>query len=153
MEENRQAKTFEEKVIEISRVSRTVKGGKRISFRALIIVGDKNGRVGMGIGKANEVATAIKKGANNAKNDLKTISINKAGSILKEVLVKEGSANVLLRPAPKGTSIIAGGVVRTVCELSGVTNLVTKSLGSNNKINVARVTIKALVEAGQNVKH
>jgi len=151
MEENTQVKTFDERVIEISRVSRTVKGGKRISFRALVIAGDKNGRVGMGIGKANEVATAIKKGASRAKKDLKTISINKAGSVLKEVLVKEGSANILLRPAPEGTSIIAGGVVRAVCELSGVKNLVTKSLGSNNKTNVARATIKALEEAGQNV--
>jgi len=145
------AKIFEEKVIEIARVSRTVKGGKRISFRALVVVGDKNSRVGAGIGKANEVATAIKKASSAAHRNLQTISITDKGSIKKEVLMKGGSANILLRPAPEGTSIIAGGVVRAVCELSGVSNLVTKSLGSSNKTNVARTTIKALVEAGRNV--
>lgn len=140
-------KSFEEKVIEISRVSRTVKGGKRISFRALVIVGDKAGRVGIGLGKATEVASAIRKSAAFAKRRLVDIKITEKGSIRKDVLASFGSAKVLLRQAPEGTSIIAGGVVRAVCELAGIKNLVTKSLGSSNKINCARATLAGLQEA------
>jgi len=147
--EEQTTKIFDEKVIEILRVSRTVKGGKRISFRALVICGDKNGRVGVGLGKANEVSSAIKKAASTAKKHLVRISINEKGSIEKEVMIKEGSAQVLLKPAPEGTSIIAGGVVRAVAELSGIRNLVTKSIGTSNKINVARATLNGLKEASK----
>jgi len=150
MEENSKKDIFEEKVIEIRRVSRTVKGGKRISFRALVIVGDRNGQVGVGLGKGAEVALAIKKASNYAKKHLEQIKINDSGTILREVTVGYDSAKVLLRPAPEGTSIIAGGVVRAVAELAGVRNLVTKSFGSNNKINIAMATLNGLVEAGQN---
>lgn len=146
MEEQR-TKTFEEKVIEISRVSRTVKGGKRIGFRALVICGDRMGRVGIGLGKANEVSSAIKKAASSAKKHLVTIKIDGKGTILREIMRKDGSAQVLLKPAPEGTSIIAGGVVRTVADLAGIRNLVTKSIGTNNKINVARTTLNGLKEA------
>lgn len=146
MEEQR-TKTFEEKVIEISRVSRTVKGGKRIGFRALVICGDRKGRVGIGLGKANEVASAIKKAVASAKKNLVTIKIDEKGTILREIMRKDGSAQVLLKPAPEGTSIIAGGVVRAVAELSGIRNLVTKSIGTSNKINVARTTLNGLKEA------
>lgn len=147
MEERTQDKTFEEKVIEISRVSRTVKGGKRIAFRALVIVGDKNGKVGIGLGKANDVSQSIRKATSSAKKRLYEIKINEKGTIGKEVLATFGSSKVLLRPAPEGTSIIAGGVVRAVSELAGVKNLVTKSLGSNSKINTARATVTGLVKA------
>ncbi len=149
MERYREDKLYEEKVIEISRVSRTVKGGKRISFRALVIVGNRAGKVGVGIGKAKEVALAIKKAVSFAKKNFQEIRIDENGSIGHEVLSHFGPAKVLLRRAPEGTSIIAGGVVRTVCELSGVKNLVAKSFGSNNKINTAKATIKGLVKAGE----
>jgi small subunit ribosomal protein S5 len=148
MPEEKNDRVFEEKAIEISRVSRTVKGGKRISFRALVIVGDKNGRVGIGVGKAGEVATAIRKAVSSAKKHFKNINITKNGSIKREVLSRFGSAKVLLKPAPQGTSIIAGGVVRSVCELSGIKNLVSKSIGSSNKKNIAEATVNGLIEAG-----
>lgn len=139
---------FTEKVIELNRVSRTVKGGKRIGFRALVIVGDKSGRAGIGIGKANDVSVSIQKATSQAKRNLKNIKINKDGTISKEVLSSFNSSKVLLRPAPEGTSIIAGGVVRAVAELAGIRNLVAKSLGSSNKINTARATLEGLLEAG-----
>jgi len=152
MEEKEQFKTIEEKVIEISRVSRTMKGGKRISFRALVVVGDRGGSVGVGKGKSNEVASAIKKAAGAAKAAMIRVPINEEGTIPQEVTAKFGSAQVLLRPAPEGTSIIAGGVTRAVCELSGLRNIVTKSFGSSNKINVAAATIKGLSEATKDVR-
>jgi len=141
-------KHFEEKVIEIARVSRTVKGGKRIGFRALVVVGDKQSRVGIGLGKSSEVAGAIKKAVNQAKKKMIDVKINDHGTVLKETMIKFGSAKVIMRPAPEGTSIIAGGVVRSVCELAGIKNLVAKSLGSNNKINSAKATVLGLVESG-----
>lgn len=146
MEEEK--KHFEEKVIEIARVSRTVKGGKRIGFRALVVVGDKQGKVGIGLGKSVEVAGAIKKAVNQAKKAMITVKINDNGSIKREIDTRFGAAKVIMRPAPEGTSIIAGGVVRSVCELAGIKNLVAKSLGSNNKINCAKATIQGLIEAG-----
>lgn len=142
-------KLFEEKVIQVSRVSRTVKGGKRISFRALVVVGDKIAKVGMGLGKANDVSTAIRKAVESAKKHLSKITITESGSIKKEVTVNIDSAKILMKPAPEGTSIIAGGVVRSVCELAGVKNLVSKSYGSNNKVNLARATISALLKSAE----
>ena len=142
-----QKDVFTEKVIELNRVSRTVKGGKRIGFRALVIVGDKQGRAGIGIGKANDVSASIQKATSQAKKSMKNIKTTKNGSISKEVMSSFNSSKVLLRPAPEGTSIIAGGVVRAVAELAGVRNLVAKSLGSSNKINTARATLKGLMEA------
>ena len=140
-------KQFDEKVMEISRVSRTVKGGKRISFRALVIVGDRKGRVGIGIGKANDVSMAIRKAVSTGKKRMQKIELTEAGSIKRETLSRFGSAKVLLRPAPVGTSIISGGIVRTIAELSGVKNLVSKSIGSSNKINLAKATLAGLIEA------
>lgn len=148
MQEVKNDSLYEEKVIEISRVSRTVKGGKRISFRALVIVGDKNSKVAIGVGKATEVAVAIRKAVASAKKHLNVIKISNKGSIMREIMSDFGSARVMLKPAPEGTSIIAGGVVRSVCELSGIRNLVAKSIGSNNKKNIAEATIKGLIEAG-----
>jgi len=140
-------KIFEEKVIEISRVSRTVKGGKRISFRALVIVGDKNSRAGIGIGKASDVSAAIKKAVSSAKKKLSSVELNENKSIKREVTSVFNGAKILMRPAPEGTSIISGGVVRSVAELSGVKNLVAKSFGSNNKINLAKAALNGLLEA------
>ena len=151
MQEKNIEKIFSEKVIEINRVSRTVKGGKRIRFRALVIVGDKNGRVGLGIEKANDVSQAIKKAVTYAKKHLSFVIINERGSIKRDVTTEHGAAKVILRSAPEGTSIIAGGVVRAVAELAGFKNLVAKSIGSSNKINVALATMKGLGKASQNV--
>jgi len=148
MQEQRKDSMYEEKVIQISRVSRTVKGGKRISFRALVIVGDKNGKVAIGVGKAAEVAVGIRKAVTSAKKHFNEIKISQKGSIMREMMSDFGSAKVMLKPAPEGTSIIAGGVVRAVCELAGIRNLVAKSIGSNNKKNIAEATIKGLLEAG-----
>lgn len=141
---------FEEKVIEISRVSRTVKGGKRISFRALVIVGDKASRAGIGLGKAGDVSVAIKKAVSSAKRSMITVSLTEIGSINKETVSIFNGAKVLLRPAPEGTSIISGGVVRAVAELSGVKNLVAKSYGSSNKINLAKATLNGLIKSQSN---
>lgn len=143
----REDKVFEEKVIEVNRVSRTVKGGKRISFRALVIVGDKVSKVGMGLGKATDVSISIRKASDAAKKHMEKITINEQGTIEREVVVNINSAKILMKPAPEGTSIIAGGVVRSVCELAGVRNLVSKSFGSNNKVNIARATIGALLKS------
>ena len=149
MDYNKKDKTFDEKVLEIARVSRTVKGGKRISFRALVVVGDRKGKVGIGLGKGTEVAIAIKKASNRARKDLKFIKISEKDSIFREVVAQYGTSRVMLRPAPQGTSIIAGGVVRAVAELSGVKNLVAKLYGSNNKKNTAYATIQGLLKAGE----
>jgi small subunit ribosomal protein S5 len=150
MEYRKSEKAYDEKVLEIARVSRTVKGGKRISFRALVAVGDRNGKVGVALGKGAEVATAIKKASSRAKKNLKLVSLNENSSIFREITYTFGSSTVLLRPASQGTSIIAGGVVRSVAELAGVKNLVAKLYRSNNKKNTAMATLKALLKSSQN---
>lgn len=149
MEYKKNEKVYDEKVLEIARVSRTVKGGKRISFRALVAVGDKNGRVGVSLGKGVEVATAIKKASNRAKKNIKNVKLNDNSSILREVTFSYGSSTVLLKPAPQGTSIIAGGVVRAISELAGIKNLVAKVYKSNNKKNTAYATLGALLKASK----
>lgn len=134
---------FEEKVIQVDRVSRTVKGGKRMRFRALVAIGNRNGRVGIGIGKAQDVLGAVKKAVNNAKKDLVDVPI-KNGTIQHDLNIEYGSAKIILRPARPGTSIIAGSSVRVILELSGIKNILSKILGSNNKINNAKATIIGL---------
>lgn len=141
--DKREPKEFEERVIEIARVSRVVKGGRRIRFRALVVVGDKKGRIGMGVAKANEVAVAVKKAVTLAKKNLVTVSIIN-GTIPHEVNIKHGGAKVMLKPATSGTSVVAGGSIRIVAELAGITDLLAKSLGSSNKINNVTAAIKAL---------
>lgn len=133
---------FSEKVIEVSRVSRTVKGGRRIRFRALVIVGDRNGKVGMGLGKANEVTEAVSKASSQARRNLVNVRVIN-GTIPHEIIGVHGAARVLLRPASSGTSIVAGGSVRVVAELAGITDLLAKSLGSRSKINNVAATINA----------
>lgn len=144
MEKNfKTKKEFVEKVIEIDRISRTVKGGRRIRFRALVVIGNMNGRVGIGIGKAQEVVIGINKAINQAKKNMIDVKIVN-DTILHEIKIKSCGAKVFLKPAKKGTSIIAGGSVRAVLELAGIKNVVGKILGSSNKINNVKATFEAL---------
>ena len=134
---------FAEKMIQVDRVCRTVKGGKRLRFRALVAVGNNNGKVGIGIGKAQEVLIAAQKAANDAKKSMVNVDIVN-GTIAHEVKINFGGAKLFLKPAGPGTSIIAGSSVRTVLELAGIKNILSKILGSSNKINNAKATILAL---------
>ncbi len=138
-----QPKEFEEKVISIDRVARVVKGGRRFRFRATVVIGDGKGRVGLGIGKGGEVITSIAKAVARARRNLISIPL-KNGTIPHEVTIKFSGAHVMLKPASPGTGVIAGGAVRNVVEVAGIHDLLTKSLGSSNKINNAYATILAL---------
>ena len=135
---------LEDKVVAIKRVSKTVKGGRTMRFSALVVVGDKNGHVGAGLGKAAEVPEAIRKGKEAAAKNLVAVPFDENNSIPHDFLGKFGSANVLLKKAPEGTGIIAGGPARSVLELAGYKNIRTKSLGTNNKTNVVLATLTGL---------
>ena len=134
---------FKEKVVNIARVTKVVKGGKKMGFRAVVVVGDMKTRVGLGVGKAAEVSAAIRKGVEAGKKNMITVSLY-SGTIPHDVLGKFSASSVILRPAPRGAGVIAGGAVRTVLELAGLKNIVAKSLGSANPINVARASLNAL---------
>ena len=133
-----------EKVVTIKRVTKVVKGGRNMRFTALVVVGDGNGHVGAGLGKAVEIPEAIRKGKEDAMKHIVSIPLDENNSITHDFIGKYGSANVLLKKAPDGTGIIAGGPARIVCELAGIKNIRTKSLGSNNKQNVVLATIEGL---------
>ncbi len=133
-----------EKVVSIKRVTKVVKGGRNFRFTALVVVGDGKGHVGAGLGKATEIPEAIRKGKEDAMKRLITVPINENGSIPHDFIGNFGSASVLLKTAPEGTGVIAGGPVRNVLEIAGVKNIRTKSLGSNNKQNVVLATIEGL---------
>ena len=133
-----------EKVVSIKRVTKVVKGGRNMRFTALVVVGDGNGHVGAGLGKATEIPEAIRKGKEDANKKLITVKLDENNSITHDITGKHTGASVLLKRAPEGTGIIAGGPARIVCELAGIQNIRTKSLGSNNKQNVVLATIDAL---------
>ncbi|WP_300913028.1 MULTISPECIES: 30S ribosomal protein S5 [Bacteria] len=133
-----------EKVVAIKRVTKVVKGGRNFRFTALVVVGDGNGHVGAGLGKAAEIPEAIRKGKEDATKNLVSVALDENNSITHDFIGKFGSASVLLKRAPEGTGVIAGGPARSVCELAGIKNIRTKSLGSNNKQNVVLATIAGL---------
>ena len=135
---------FSEKVVSIKRVTKVVKGGRNMRFTALVVVGDNNGHVGAGLGKAAEIPEAIRKGKEDAMKNLVSVALDNNNSIINDFIGKFGSSSVLLKKSPEGTGIIAGGPARTVCELAGIKNIRTKSLGSNNKQNVVLATIEGL---------
>lgn len=136
-------KLFDERVINVDRVARVVKGGRRFRFRALVVVGDKKGRIGVGIAKGADVSAAVAKAVDVAKKSMIEVKLYK-GTLPHEVQAKVGGSNILVKPASPGTGLIAGGVVRTILEVAGVSNALSKSLGSTNKVNTAYATIDAL---------
>lgn len=137
---------FEERIVAIKRISKTTKGGRVMRFSALVIVGDKKGTIGFGMGKSNEVPDAIKKAVKNANNNLVKVKMNKRGTVYHEVIGKHGASTLLLKPAPIGKGIVAGGAARAVVELAGFQDVYAKSLGSNTPINVIRATINGLLK-------
>ena len=142
-DKEREQKEFVEKLVRLNRTAKTVKGGRRMSFSALTVVGDGKGRVGYGLGKANDVSEAIKKSIDKAKRNLIVVPM-KNGTLPHDIIGKYKSSEVLVKPACSGTGIIAGGTVRAIMEAAGVTDVQSKSLGSNSAVNVVRATFDAI---------
>nr|YP_009397495.1 ribosomal protein S5 [Dasyclonium flaccidum]ARW66681.1 ribosomal protein S5 [Dasyclonium flaccidum] len=135
---------WEERVVQVKRVTKVVKGGKKLSFRAVLVVGDEKGHIGVGVGKANDVIGAVKKGVTDAKKHLINIPLTKYASIPHPTYGTSGAAKVILRPSATGSGVIAGGSTRTVLELAGIKNILAKQLGSNNTLNNTRAVLDAL---------
>ena len=136
--------SYNEKIIQVKRVTKVVKGGKKMSFRAIIVVGNEQGKVGVGVGKAGDVITAVKKGVTDGKKNVIQVPLTSSDSIPHAINGRSGAAKLVLRPSAPGSGVIAGGSVRTVLELAGVKNILSKQLGSNNLLNNARATIHGL---------
>lgn len=139
----REKPEYDQKLLDLARVTRVVKGGRRFRFRATLVIGNKKGRVGVGVGKGSDVSDSIKKAFDDAKKNLINVSISH-NTIAHNVMVKSGSAKIMLKPAQAGRGIVAGGAVRAVVDFAGIKDIVSKSLGTANKLNVARATIEAL---------
>lgn len=135
---------FNEKVVAIKRISKTTKGGRNMRFSVLVVIGDKKGQVGFGMGKSVEIPNAMKKATKNARNNITKVTMNKRGTLYHEVLGKSCAAKVLLKPAPEGTGIVAGGAIRAVIELAGFKDVYTKNMGKNTAVNMIRATINGL---------
>ncbi len=138
-----QAREFEEHVIQVNRVSKKTTGGNRMSFSVLVVIGDKKGRVGVGLGKARDVASSIRKASTYAKKHLINVPLS-GGTIPHDILIKRGAAKVLLKPAPEGSGVIAGGAVRSVVEAAGIRNISSKVLGTKNQASNVYATLEAL---------
>ncbi|MDE5553138.1 MAG: 30S ribosomal protein S5 [Malacoplasma sp.] len=136
---------YEEKIVGVKRISKTTKGGRSMRFSALVVIGDKKGFVGFGMGKSIEVPVAIKKALKDAKNNMFKIKMNKNATVYHEVIGKHGAGKVLIKPAPEGTGIIAGGPIKIVLELAGFRDVYSKNLGRNTSLNMVRATIKGLL--------
>jgi small subunit ribosomal protein S5 len=137
---------WQERVVQIRRVTKVVKGGKKLSFRAIIVIGNELGQVGVGVGKASDVIGAVKKAVTDGKKNIVTIPITKANSIPHIITGRSGAAKVIMRPSAPGSGVIAGGALRTMLELGGVKNILAKQLGSNNPLNNARAAADALTK-------
>lgn len=141
---NREESTWEEKVVQVKRVTKVVKGGKKLSFRAVLVIGNEKGQIGVGVGKASDVIGAVKKAVTDAKKHLISIPLTKFDSIPHPINGSSGAAKIMLRPSATGSGVIAGGSTRIVLELAGIKNILAKQLGSNNTLNNARAALNAL---------
>ena len=141
---NESVTEYEERLIKVSRVSKVTKGGKKISFRAIAVIGNKNGKVGIGVAKADDVIDAFKKAKTDARKNLISIELTKSLTISHDITGNFGACKVIMRPSIEGSGVIAGGAVRTVLEVAGIKNVIAKQLGSNNLLNNARASILAL---------
>ena len=146
---------LQERVVYINRVSKVVKGGRRFALTALVVVGDGNGRVGVGMGKSQEVPTAIKKGVEDAKKNMFKVPLTKEHTVPHEIIGEYGAGQVLIKPAVPGTGVMAGGPVRAIMELAGVTDVITKSLGTSNAMNIVKATAEGLknLQSPEQVAH
>nr|ARW60661.1 ribosomal protein S5 [Polysiphonia sp.] len=141
---NKEENNWEEKVVQVKRVTKVVKGGKKLSFRAVLVIGNGNGQIGVGVGKASDVIGAVKKGVADAKKHIINIPLTKYFSIPHPINGTSGAAKIILRPSATGSGVIAGGSTRTVLELAGIKNILAKQIGSNNTLNNARAVLNAL---------
>lgn len=139
----REKPEFDNRLLDLARVTRVVKGGRRFSFRAAVVIGNRKGKVGFGVAKGTDVASAVQKATNAAKKKMITVAI-KNGTIPYDIMLKKGSAKVMLKPAHEGSGVISGGAMRAIVDLAGIRDIVTKSFGTSNKLNVARATCAAL---------